>query len=154
MFLSEQAVLHRFEKYVPSSWEDESVLEDEDACHQIESAEDEVVMWLHHTQARQAQPSVLKWCFCLMTMSACTWRALQYMALLYIRVSNQPYECHSSQTQGHSPGTFDEAIFSRYVFRNVCAGASLLLPLLLYFIILYRCSHGSHASWDYGCSMS
>ena len=90
MFLPEQAGLHRFEKYVPSSWEEKSVLEDEDACHQIESAEDEVVMWLHHTQARRAQLSVLTCCFCLMTMSACIWRALhelQHTALLYIRAA-------------------------------------------------------------------
>ena len=80
----QQARLHRFEKYVPSSWEEDSVLEDEDACHQIESAEEEVVMWLHHTQARRAQPSILIWCFSLMTMSACIWRALhelEHMAL-------------------------------------------------------------------------
>ena len=41
-------------------------------------------------------------------------------------MSDQPDKCHSLQAQSHSPGTFDEAIFSRYVFRNVCAGALLV----------------------------
>ena len=48
--------LHRFEKYVPSKWEEtSSILLNDDACQQIKRDRAEVVKWLHHTEARRAQ---------------------------------------------------------------------------------------------------
>ena len=44
--------LHRFERYVPSKWEESSVMLNENACQQIHSAEAEVAKWLNHTKAR------------------------------------------------------------------------------------------------------
>ena len=115
---------------MPSNWEDHSVLEDEDACQEIESAEDEVVMWLHHTKARRARRNAPTWWFCadgcMATMSACMDRDMWRQHWLPAIKLDQ---CHWLQAPTHGAGTFDEAIFSRYIFRNVCAGASVMMPV-------------------------
>ena len=70
--------------------------------------------------------------------------ALRCKALTLVQVNNQHNVGHSLQAQSHSAGTFDEAIFSRYIFRNVCAGAPIFMLFLRWTRQVFICFQNGH----------
>ena len=113
----------RFVRYEPSAWEAE--VSSEEPCQQVAAAAPKVSSWLSGVQVRTQ---------CACTSGCCKGTLLHKLALLSVpAMSTQDFsglvdgeDASNSRVPAARNETFlshfDEAIFSRMIYRNVCPG--------------------------------